>query len=59
MKFSVALFFAGLFGAFGAIFILISFGTDYWLLARETCKPDSQLNKVGGLMHWWFNNVNK
>lgn len=40
MKLSVALFFAGLFGALAAVFILLSFGTDYWLMASETCKPD-------------------
>uniref|UniRef100_UPI003AAADCE8 transmembrane protein 182 isoform X2 n=1 Tax=Centroberyx gerrardi TaxID=166262 RepID=UPI003AAADCE8 len=39
MKLSVALFFAGLFGALAAVFILLSFGTDYWLLASETCDP--------------------
>ncbi|XP_004081531.1 transmembrane protein 182 [Oryzias latipes] len=37
MKLSVALFFAGLFGALAAVFILFSFGTDYWLLASEGC----------------------
>lgn len=26
-----------LFGALAAVFILLSFGTDYWLLAAETC----------------------
>uniref|UniRef100_A0A3P9KMX2 Transmembrane protein 182 n=1 Tax=Oryzias latipes TaxID=8090 RepID=A0A3P9KMX2_ORYLA len=42
MKLSVALFFAGLFGALAAVFILFSFGTDYWLLASEGChsSPD-------------------
>lgn len=40
MKLSVALFFAGLFGALAAVFVLLSFGTDYWLLASETCDPD-------------------
>lgn len=39
MKLSVALFFAGLFGALAAVFILLSFGTDYWLLASESCHP--------------------
>lgn len=39
MKLSVALFFAGLFGALAAAFVLLSFGTDYWLLASETCTP--------------------
>lgn len=41
MKLSVALFFAGLFGALAAVFILLSFGTDYWLLASETCHLNS------------------
>ncbi|XP_067459994.1 transmembrane protein 182 [Thunnus thynnus] len=42
MKLNVALFFAGLFGALAAVFILLSFGTDYWLLASESChsNPD-------------------
>ncbi|KAK2839976.1 hypothetical protein Q5P01_013716 [Channa striata] len=40
MKLSVALFFAGLFGALAAVFILLSFGTDYWLLASESCHPN-------------------
>ncbi|XP_067113896.1 transmembrane protein 182 [Osmerus mordax] len=40
MKLSVALFFAGLFGALAAVFVLLSFGTDYWLLASETCNRD-------------------
>ncbi|KAL6484844.1 hypothetical protein MHYP_G00068890 [Metynnis hypsauchen] len=44
MKLSVALFFAGLFGALAAVFILLSFGTDYWLLASETCKPFSDFS---------------
>lgn len=39
MKLSVALFFAGLFGALAAVFILLSFGSDYWLLASERCHP--------------------
>ena len=42
MKLSVALFFAGLFGALAAVFILLSFGTDYWLLASESCHPDPE-----------------
>lgn len=41
MKLHVALFFAGLFGALATLFILLSFGTDYWLLASETCNPHS------------------
>ncbi|XP_072541281.1 transmembrane protein 182 [Salminus brasiliensis] len=43
MKLSVALFFAGLFGALAAVFILLSFGTDYWLLASESCQKDSDI----------------
>ncbi|KAJ3592462.1 hypothetical protein NHX12_007589 [Muraenolepis orangiensis] len=39
MKLSVAQFFAGLFGALGVLCVLLSFGTDYWLLASETCWP--------------------
>nr|XP_057938737.1 transmembrane protein 182 [Doryrhamphus excisus] len=39
MKLSVALFFAGLFGAVAVVFVLLSFGTDYWLLASESCDP--------------------
>lgn len=42
MKIHVAGFFAGLFGALATLFILLSFGTDYWLLASETC--NSHLN---------------
>ncbi|CAJ1079650.1 transmembrane protein 182 [Xyrichtys novacula] len=42
MKLSVALFFAGLFGALAAVFILLSFGTDYWLLASESCNPNPE-----------------
>jgi len=41
MKLHVALFFAGLFGALATLFILLSFGTDYWLLASETCNTHS------------------
>ncbi|KAM6985101.1 transmembrane protein 182 [Aplochiton taeniatus] len=46
MKLSVALFFAGLFGALAAVFVLLSFGTDYWLLASETC--DSTVHGTSG-----------
>lgn len=41
MKLSVALFFGGIFGALAAVFILLSFGTDYWLLASESCHHNS------------------
>lgn len=47
MKLSVALFFAGLFGALAAVLILLSFGTDYWLLASEACQPDNSDKEVG------------
>ncbi|KAM9804681.1 transmembrane protein 182 [Neosynchiropus ocellatus] len=49
MKLSVALFFAGLFGALAAVFIFLSFGTDYWLLASEGCypSPDETADPVG------------
>lgn len=47
MKLSVALFFAGLFGALATVFILLSFGTDYWLLASETCNPDGSVGPGG------------
>ncbi|XP_030200174.1 transmembrane protein 182 [Gadus morhua] len=39
MKLSVALFFAGIFGALATLCVLLSFGTDYWLLASEQCLP--------------------
>ncbi|XP_028656486.1 transmembrane protein 182 [Erpetoichthys calabaricus] len=44
MKLSVALFFAGFFGAVGAVFFLLAFGTDYWLLASETCSAAGKRN---------------
>uniref|UniRef100_A0A3B4A6W1 Transmembrane protein 182 n=1 Tax=Periophthalmus magnuspinnatus TaxID=409849 RepID=A0A3B4A6W1_9GOBI len=47
MKLSVALFFAGLFGALAAVFILLSFGTDYWLMASESCKPEGSVSTEG------------
>lgn len=50
MKLSVALFFAGIFGALAAVFILLSFGTDYWLLASESCHRNSSgLVELGGV----------
>ncbi|KAJ8003809.1 hypothetical protein DPEC_G00152260 [Dallia pectoralis] len=36
---SVHLFLAGFSGSLGVLFLLLSFGTDYWLLASETCGP--------------------
>ena len=47
MKLSVALFFAGLFGALAAVFILLSFGTDYWLLASESCPHNRSVGPGG------------
>uniref|UniRef100_A0A8C8ESR1 Transmembrane protein 182 n=1 Tax=Oncorhynchus tshawytscha TaxID=74940 RepID=A0A8C8ESR1_ONCTS len=41
MKLSVALFFAGMFGALAAMFVLLSFETDYWFLASETCNKET------------------
>ncbi|KAJ8409989.1 hypothetical protein AAFF_G00210300 [Aldrovandia affinis] len=50
MKLSVALFFAGFFAALGAVFFLLSFGTDYWLLASETCGSDVTVaSRPGGV----------
>lgn len=50
MKLSVALFFAGIFGALAAVFILLSFGTDYWLLASESCPHNSSGSaELGGV----------
>ncbi|KAK1169665.1 transmembrane protein 182 [Acipenser oxyrinchus oxyrinchus] len=46
MKLSVALFFASFFGALGAVFFLLSFGTDYWLLATETCSSENNGSKT-------------
>ncbi|XP_072899622.1 transmembrane protein 182 [Hemitrygon akajei] len=37
MKLSLALFFAGIFGALSVLLFLLAFGTDYWLLATERC----------------------
>jgi len=44
MKLSVALFFAGLSGALGTLCVLLSFGTDYWLLAWESCGPAAEVS---------------
>lgn len=35
MKLSIGIFFGGLFGALGILVLLVAFGSDYWLLARE------------------------
>uniref|UniRef100_A0A673Y5Z7 Transmembrane protein 182 n=1 Tax=Salmo trutta TaxID=8032 RepID=A0A673Y5Z7_SALTR len=45
-KLSVLLFQAGFFGGLGDLSLMLSFGTDYWLLALETCGP-------GGASETW------
>ncbi|KAL1022252.1 hypothetical protein UPYG_G00024250 [Umbra pygmaea] len=40
---SVLLFLAGFFGGLGALFLMLCFGMDYWLLASETCGPGGSL----------------
>ncbi|XP_070968294.1 transmembrane protein 182-like isoform X2 [Oncorhynchus clarkii lewisi] len=45
-RLSVLLFLAGFFGGLGALSLMLSFGTDYWLLALETCGP-------GGASETW------
>lgn len=37
MKIGVAALAAGILGSTGILLFLIAFGTDYWLLATETC----------------------
>lgn len=37
MKAGVAALTAGILGGTGVLLFLIAFGTDYWLLATETC----------------------
>ncbi|XP_048369658.1 transmembrane protein 182-like [Sphaerodactylus townsendi] len=37
MKIKIAAFIAGILGVLGVLLFLIAFGTDYWLLATETC----------------------
>jgi hypothetical protein len=38
MKIGIAAFIAGIIGALGIILFLVTFGTEYWLLAMETCE---------------------
>lgn len=38
MKLSIGIFFGGLFGALGILVLLVAFGSDYWLLAKEVDK---------------------
>ncbi|XP_028811060.1 transmembrane protein 182 isoform X2 [Denticeps clupeoides] len=40
---AVAKFFAGFSGALGTLFLLSSFGTDYWSLAAESCEAGDQM----------------
>ncbi|XP_010878824.1 transmembrane protein 182 [Esox lucius] len=47
MKLSVALFFAGLFGSLAALFVFLSFGTDYWLVASEMCVTNRTITPDG------------
>nr|XP_060612528.1 transmembrane protein 182-like [Anolis sagrei ordinatus] len=37
MKIKIAAFLAGILGVLGVLLFLVAFGTDYWLLATETC----------------------
>ncbi|XP_034969771.1 transmembrane protein 182 isoform X1 [Zootoca vivipara] len=37
MKIKIAAFLAGIIGVLGVLLFLVAFGTDYWLLATETC----------------------
>ncbi|XP_077890059.1 transmembrane protein 182-like [Ictidomys tridecemlineatus] len=38
MKIGIAALIAGIIGAIGIILFLVAFGTEYWLLATETCE---------------------
>lgn len=38
MKVGIAALTAGIIGAIGIILFLVAFGTEYWLLATETCE---------------------
>ncbi|KAM3933509.1 transmembrane protein 182 [Leptodactylus fuscus] len=65
MKLSIGIFFGGLFGALGILVLLVAFGSDYWLLAREIEKcskneTDGAINPVllhheGFFWRCWFN----
>ncbi|KAL6456063.1 hypothetical protein MHYP_G00359140 [Metynnis hypsauchen] len=43
MRLAVLQFIAGFCGALGSIFLLLSLGTDYWLLASESCDPGDKI----------------
>ncbi|XP_072539008.1 transmembrane protein 182 [Salminus brasiliensis] len=42
MRLAVLQFMAGFCGALGSVFLLLSLGTDYWLLASESCDPEDK-----------------
>ncbi|XP_066522757.1 transmembrane protein 182 [Hoplias malabaricus] len=46
MRPAVLRFMAGFCGALGTIFLLLSLGTDYWLLAFESCDPGVKENSA-------------
>uniref|UniRef100_A0A6J0URM3 Transmembrane protein 182-like n=1 Tax=Pogona vitticeps TaxID=103695 RepID=A0A6J0URM3_9SAUR len=57
MKVKIAAFLAGILGVLGVLLFLMSFGTDYWLLATETCggfEPENvtRPNKEDGREDW-------
>ncbi|XP_056412075.1 transmembrane protein 182 isoform X1 [Hyla sarda] len=64
MKLSIGIFFGGLFGALGILVLLVAFGSDYWLLAREVekCSKNQDgvvdpvlLHHEGFFWRCWFN----
>lgn len=48
-RLKVLLFLALFFGAVGFLFTLLSCGTEYWLLAAESCSRSEDRNGVSGL----------
>ncbi|XP_006027045.1 transmembrane protein 182-like [Alligator sinensis] len=55
MKVGIAAFIAGILGGIGVLLFLISFGTDYWLLATETCgifEPGNNTLQTGEVEVW-------
>lgn len=48
-RLKVLLFLALFFGAVGFLFTLLSCGTEYWLLATESCSRSEDRNGVSGL----------
>uniref|UniRef100_H3AGK5 Uncharacterized protein n=1 Tax=Latimeria chalumnae TaxID=7897 RepID=H3AGK5_LATCH len=45
MKVGIAALIAGFVGAVGVLLFLVAFGTDYWLLATESCGTNEQLKE--------------